>query len=262
MNKHLGRFELLEQIDVGGHTSVHRAVEHMAEGIDRPAAVKVLDSWNMDDETKAGLLRQEVDLLVSVGGSPNIVTVYAFGTDDQAGPWLAMELGGKNLKNFITDAPAAPDQVRVLLRDMLRALTVLHGSEPPILHRDLKPSNILGTEHGAWKITDFGLAKRAGDDDTLNLVTVQYAAPEALDATLGSESPRMDLYSLGMLAYEFALGHALFRKQFPSIYDPSLDGTETGTDLRPKWMYWHTSMKMAVQPIGELIKDYPGTSRT
>ncbi len=39
MNKHLGRFELVEQIDVGGFTTVYRAIEHMGQGITRPAAV-------------------------------------------------------------------------------------------------------------------------------------------------------------------------------------------------------------------------------
>ena len=116
---------------------------------------------------------------------PNIVSVHRFGIDEEVGPWIAMELEGRSLKHFIGDEPAEPDQVRVLLRDVLRGLVVVHGAEPPILHRDLKPSNILSTAFGLWKVVDFGLAKRRGADETLNLVTVQYAAPELMDSTLG-----------------------------------------------------------------------------
>jgi hypothetical protein len=69
----------------------------------------------------------------------------------------------------------------------------------------------------------------------------------------------MDLYSLGMVAYEFALGRRLYRKQFPSIFDPYASKSESSTtmDERPKWMYWHTSSQMAVPKIKELIPEFP-----
>ncbi|MHC4415647.1 MAG: protein kinase domain-containing protein [Planctomycetota bacterium] len=255
MRQQLGNFRLLEQIEPGGYTTVYRAQEDLGLGFARPAAVKILHTVDMDDEAKAAVLRRETEVLVELCTCPNIVTVYGIGIDEEVGPWIAMELLGRSLKNFIADEPAEPDQVRVVLRDALRALSVVHGVEPPILHRDLKPNNILSTDYGNWVIADFGLARRWGADETLHLATVQYAAPELLDTTLGPESPRMDLYSLGMTAYEFALGRALYRKQFPSVYDPYAKSSEG--DLRPKWMYWHTSMQMAVPPLVELIEDYP-----
>jgi serine/threonine protein kinase len=253
----LGNFELVEQIDPGGFTTVYRAVEQMGQGITRPAAVKILHDLPLDDQEKLEAVRREVDVLVDLGGSPNVVTIYGLGVDEDVGSWIAMELGGKSLKHFITDDPADPDQVRVLLRDTLRALSVVHGTRPPVLHRDLKPSNILSSDFGIWKIADFGLARRGEADDTLELATVQYAAPEMLDATLGAESPKMDLYSLGMIAYEYALGRTLYRKQFPSVYDPYAGKTDSNGDERPKWMYWHTSRQMTVPPIAEIIEDYP-----
>jgi hypothetical protein len=252
----LGNFRLLEQIDPGGYTIVYRAEEDMGQGFTRPAAVKILQGIDHDDEAKVAVLRRETEMLVELSTCPNIVTIYGIGIDDEVGPWIAMELLGRSLKHFIGEDPAEPDQVRVLLRDALRALSVVHGVEPPILHRDLKPNNMLSTDYGNWVIADFGLARRWEADDTLHLATVQYAAPELLDTSLGSETPRMDLYSLGMVAYEFALGRRLYRKQFPSVYDPYASRAETG-DERPKWMYWHTSMQMSVPPIAELIPDYP-----
>ena len=148
----LGDFELLEQIDPGGYTTVYRAVQHMGQGVSRPAAVKVLQSFNLDDETQMATLRREVELLVELSTCPNIVTIYGFGLDEEAGPWIAMELGGRSLKHFISDDPAEPEQVRMLLRDTLRALAVVHAADPPILHRDLKPNNILSTDFGTWTV--------------------------------------------------------------------------------------------------------------
>jgi len=257
MNKKLGRFELLEQIDVGGYTTVYRAVEDMGQGIERPAAVKALQAWNLDDDDQLKRLKREVGVLIEIGDAPNIVAVHGMGIDEEMGPWIAMELAGKSLRYSIGDQPTPPDQIRSLLSDVLHALQWVHGTEPPILHRDLKPQNILRTGPGIWKVADFGLAKRAGAEETMTLATVKYAAPELLDSALGEETPRVDIYALGMIAYEMALGRALFQKQFPSVYDPMRSSKESEGDDRPKWMYWHTSMQMVLPPLNELIDDYP-----
>ena len=256
MSKQVGRFELVEQIDPGGFTTVYRAVEDMGQGITRPAAVKVLHAWKLDDEEQLARLRHEVEVLIELGNAPNIVSILAMGIDEELGAWIAMELAGKSLAHRIEDGPAEPDEVRLLLRDVLRALVDVHGGASQILHRDLKPQNILRSS-GSWKVADFGLAKRRGADETMSLATVKYAAPELLDATLGEESPRLDLYSLGMVAYEYALGRELFRAQFPSIYDPAGGSKEPEGDDRPKWMYWHTSQQMTLPTLAELIEDYP-----
>lgn len=258
MKSRLGDFDILDRIDPGGYTVVYRAWQDMGQSVRRPAAIKILQGWNLDDERQVQDLVREVELLVEMSSSPNIVTVYGFGIDDEIGPWLAMELGGRSLKHYIREEPTDPEQVRLLLRDILRALSSVHGVTPPILHRDIKPNNILSSQFGIWKLADFGLATRQDSDSTLHLATVQYAAPEMLDGSLGAETPKMDLYSLGMVAYHYALGESLYRKQFPSIFDPYAGQDDDPTrDDRPKWMYWHTSAQMTVQPLADIIEGYP-----
>ncbi|MFN9971181.1 MAG: protein kinase domain-containing protein, partial [Phycisphaerae bacterium] len=120
-------------------------------------------------------------------------------------------------------------------------------------HRDIKPSNILLGMFGAWKISDFGLAKVGAADDTLRALSVQYTAPELLDAQRGSIGPWTDLYALGMTIYHFALGDKLFRDQFPAIYT---DQATKASDERPKWMFWHTSQQ-TLKPLAELLSGFP-----
>lgn len=253
--KVLGRFHLKERIDADGYTTVYKAIEDMGQGLERPAAVKILQTWSLDDDEQLEQLRREVEVLVDAGGAPNVVSIFGLGVDNDMGAWIAMELAGKSLRHFIREEPVEPELVRSVLRDALLALDYVHSAEPPILHRDLKPQNILTTRQGVWKVADFGLAKRAGAEDTVALATVKYAAPELLDSSLGAEGPGVDLYALGMVAYELALGKQLFRQQFPSIYGAG--GGENEADDRPKWMYWHTSAQMTLTPVAELVEGYP-----
>lgn len=257
MKPRLGNFDIIEQIDPGGYTIVYRAKEQMGHGVTRPAAIKILQGWKHEDPEQVAALRREVGVLAELSACPNIVTIYAFDIDPEIGPWIAMELGGKSVRHAQTDEPADPNVVRQLLRDILRALTAMHGAKPMVLHRDLKPNNILSTGIGTWKLADFGLAKRSESESTLNVLTVQYAAPELLDGSIGKEGPWTDLYSLGLVAYELALGRKLYKAQFPSVFDPFAGPDATRVDERPKWMYWHTSQQMTLKPLAELLPGFP-----
>ena len=87
-----------------------------------------------------------------------------------------------------------------------------HAHSAGIIHRDLKPENILGDEHHPL-LTDFGIAKEV--DQGLGLTrtgqiigTLDYMSPEqATDAK--HVDLRTDVYSLGVVLYEFATGGCL-----------------------------------------------------
>src|SRR5437870_3322651 len=73
-----------------------------------------------------------------------------------------------------------------------------------------------------------------------NLATVRYASPEMLSSEFGRVGPASDLYALGHIAYEMALGAKLHRQQFPAVFEGN-----SGKDPAPnKWMMWHASIGM------------------
>ncbi len=81
-----------------------------------------------------------------------------------------------------------------------------------MIHRDIKPSNLLIDAAGNLWITDFGLAKDAGDEATLThtgdlLGTLRYMAPERIG---GRGDARADIYGLGATLFELICGRPAF----------------------------------------------------
>lgn len=152
---------------------------------------------------------------------PGICTIYALEEVDDA-VFIASEyVDGQSLRSEIDlgrlPTPESVDQAARQLADALA-----HAHERGVLHRDLKPDNVMRTRDGRLKIIDFGLARHdddpAGTDAHLTqpstlLGTPAYMAPERL--TGGGADARSDLFSLGVLLYEYAAGTHPFSAPSP-----------------------------------------------
>jgi tousled-like kinase len=90
----------------------------------------------------------------------------------------------------------------------------MYGQKYRIIHYDLKPANII-FHYGCVKILDFGLCKRMDSEDTKIDLTSQgvgtywYLPPETFmnDAEV---SPKVDVWSLGVIFYELLFGKRPF----------------------------------------------------
>ena len=121
----------------------------------------------------------------------------------------------------------------------LRAIHAAHLQG--IVHRDLKPANILLTADGRPKITDFGLAKRLGDDkrETRSgtiVGTPDYMAPEQASGQADDAGPLVDQHALGAILYELLTGRPPFRGSTASdtIEQVRTQEPVPPTRLRPK----------------------------
>ena len=85
-----------------------------------------------------------------------------------------------------------------------RALGALHQQR--LVHRDIKPANIIFVG-GVPKIADIGLVAASGQDSYVG--TEGYVPPE------GPGTPQADIYSLGKVLYEMAMGKD--RMDFPAV---------------------------------------------
>jgi hypothetical protein len=111
-----------------------------------------------------------------------------------------------------------------------------------IIHRDIKPANIIVGEGLRVKITDFGVAAKAGTPTSMRLGTTKYMAPE-LFAGAGIDA-RVDIYSLGMITYEMLIGRAKFNEIFHDVVrDPHSEAL--------RWMKWHSSPDQVAPPADE-----------
>ncbi len=93
-----------------------------------------------------------------------------------------------------------------------------HAHAQGIIHRDLKPENVLLGSDGTAKLVDFGLARTVASRLTTEgaiLGTLLYLAPE--QAQGGEIDGRADLYSLGIMLYEWAAGRPPFEGDDPVL---------------------------------------------
>lgn len=253
MRKKIDRFVIQDVLSEGSSGSVYKAEEQLPGGITRPVALKVLSVIAEGDSKAEQRFYSEVRLCVALSGHPGVVTVYGMGIADRL-PWIAMEYVPTVLAQVIGEQPGDPAQVVKMICQVASGLGAIHGLNPPVLHNDLTPSNILVGRLGDHKISDFGLAGPANVERTRVMATVKYAAPELLSRELGPLCPATDLYALGHIAYEMALGGKVYRQQFPAVYDVRA----AAKDATPaKWMAWHCSMGTVPAAVHEIRDGFP-----
>ncbi|XP_065916467.1 serine/threonine kinase-like domain-containing protein STKLD1 isoform X2 [Dysidea avara] len=91
------------------------------------------------------------------------------------------------------------------LGQMVEALCFVHDRK--VIHRDLKPSNIFMKDDLSISIGDFGVATVMGDIRTMTRTavgTMNWMAPEILEATSPQYDERSDVWSLGCIILEMA----------------------------------------------------------
>jgi eukaryotic-like serine/threonine-protein kinase len=216
----IGPYKLLEQVGEGGMGAVYMAEQ--LSPVRRRVALKLIKP-GMD--TRQVLARFEAERqALALMDHPNIARVLDGGATDSGRPYFVMEL----VKGIpITDYC---DRERLSIRERLELFVLVcravqHAHQKGIIHRDLKPSNVLVTLiDGAAvpKVIDFGVAKATGTSLTEMTLftgfqqligTPLYMSPEQAALSGVDVDTRSDIYSLGVLLYEFLTGSTPFDRE-------------------------------------------------
>lgn len=144
---------------------------------------------------------------------PNLVRGYGQGSW-QGRPYLALEfLGGRTLRELLSEGPMPIHQALDVIADIARVLDHLFLDGRVSAHRDIKPGNIMVLPGGDAKLIDLGVARSVlhscDDLDTGFLGTLAYMAPEQIDDAARADI-RSDLYALGAVFYEMLTGKRAF----------------------------------------------------
>jgi serine/threonine-protein kinase len=192
----------LKPLGSGGFGSVVLA-RHDATGT--AVAVKYLLPALRHDPEFAALFRAEAETLGSLD-DPHVVRLYEY-VESASGAAIVMELiDGVTLWDILSQhGRTTPEAALVVLYGALLGLAAAHARG--VVHRDFKPRNVLVNAYGASKLTDFGIAARAGTP-TIPSGSVAYAPPEQFDG--GPASPASDVYAATATFYECLAGRPPF----------------------------------------------------
>jgi eukaryotic-like serine/threonine-protein kinase len=168
-------------------------------------AIKYLRADLLADPGFTGMFRAEAAMLAALD-DPNIVRLYEY-IETPAGAAIVMELvDGVSLRQILAHQGATTAEAAlVVLQGSLLGLAAAHRRG--VVHRDYKPENVLIDRAGGSKLTDFGIAARAGDRP-LPAGTVAYVAPEQIAGA--PASPAGDVYSATATFYECLTGRPPF----------------------------------------------------
>ncbi len=200
--------------------------------LDRQAAIMLIRPESLrpgvGEQANTLLRRFEREAKVtSALRSPHTIQVYDFGTTEDGTFYYAMELlEGRDLNSLVEQhGPLPAARVIYILRQVCESLAEAHRSE--LIHRDIKPANIFLTEVGLKydfvKVLDFGLVQHTpGSDWKGSRLTVEgvvagspaFMAPEMIRGS-STIDERVDIYSLGCVAYWILTGQLVFEGETP-----------------------------------------------
>jgi serine/threonine protein kinase len=216
----IGNYRLEERIGSGGMGVVYRA-SHLQ--LPRVVAIKSINATDHQDLRRLRSRFEKEAYIQSQLDHPGIVKIYDYIVDEQT-YYIVMEyVEGRSLAALLADEKGPLPVTRALdiFEQVLTAIICAHtfvyrdtdrSSHRGLVHRDLKPANILITPDDRVKITDFGIVKLVGAENTDTLGTT-YGSPDYVSPEQAMGEPldqRSDIYSLGIILYEMLTGTSPF----------------------------------------------------
>ncbi len=216
------RYEILIKIASGGMGTVYLGRLRGGQGFTRLVAIKRAHPHLLEEQANRRMFLEEARISSRIR-HPNVVSIQDV-EEDENEIFLVMDyVAGESLAALLdpeVDAPLPlPVAIRILI-DVCTGLDAAHaqrgedGELLGIVHRDISPHNLLvGASDGVARITDFGIAKIAGNASGTQTGLIRgkigYVAPECAEG--GRATAKSDLFSLGVVAWEALVRRRLFQ---------------------------------------------------
>jgi hypothetical protein len=202
-------FEVECELGRGGMGVVYRAKQ---TALGRAVALKMILAGPHASAADRARFRKEAEAVARLQ-HPHIVQVFEVGEHDGRLFFSLEHCAGGSLKDRLDGTPLPPAEAARLVEALARAVHHAHGQG--VVHRDLKPANVLFTADAELKVSDFGLAKCAGETGQTAsgaiLGTPSYMAPEQAEGKGRPVGPAADVYGLGAILYELLTGRPPFK---------------------------------------------------
>ncbi|MCI0503846.1 serine/threonine protein kinase [Candidatus Micrarchaeota archaeon] len=211
------RYEMIGRVGSGGMARIYLAMDRETHS---RVAVKIIGDNAERSEEVAERFFVEAKAAGKIN-HPNIIAIKDIGTYKDKIFCVMEFLEGFALSALLEKRQGMPwARARNIIAQVCDALEAAHNKG--VIHRDMKPENVMlvaadgGRER--VKVLDFGLAKLADSKERLtreNMVlgTVSYMAPE--QAWSSEYDHRVDIYAVGVMAYEMVCGRVPFASDIP-----------------------------------------------
>jgi dienelactone hydrolase len=205
-----GRYAVERELGRGGMATVYLAEDLRHR---RKVAIKLLPP-EIGMTLGAGRFLREIEVAARLQ-HPNIVPLLDSGEIEDLCYYVMPYVEGESLRDRLGRGGEFPVGEAVgILREVADALSHAHANG--VVHRDIKPGNILLSGRHAL-VMDFGVAKAVTDATGRQSLTTSgivvgtpaYMAPEQAVGD-PSQDHRVDIYALGVVAYEMLAGRAPF----------------------------------------------------
>ncbi|KAI8059108.1 kinase-like domain-containing protein, partial [Gongronella butleri] len=193
-------FEVGSNIGTGKFGSVYVARDQASRTV---VALKILIKNELVDAAIVPFVKREIEIHAHLE-HPYILRLYGY-FQDKHHLYLVLDYASQGSLYDKLGQLGKLDEVLTArcISQVIDALTYVHSLG--IIHRDIKPENILVDRNGTLKLADFGWSvhDRHGRRRTF-CGTLDYIPPEMIEGR--PYDHRVDIWALGVLAYELAVG--------------------------------------------------------
>ena len=244
--KMLGRYRVISRLAVGGMAELWLALKPGRDGEMQKVVLKTMLPNVADSREFVRMFESEA----AIGGKlrhPNLVRILDYGrVADRY--FIAMEyIDGLTLRQIgqrfaELEQPFPQRLLLTVVMDVCRGLHAAHelsdrNGTLEFVHRDVSPENIMVTRAGGTKLIDFGaaLTLRIPPTTARFVGKFRYVAPERIEGR--PEDRRGDVYSLGVILYEYLTGSRPFEGDDLAMVSRILEGRpRPPQDLSPDLM--------------------------